>query len=135
MKQSITDYIIKIATPTKVLIGAMVTIVSAGSALGMWVYNKGKADAKKEVKEISYEGKIDGLIVSFDSLRQDVKALLFSQVEIEKNQSDHLLYEEKQEARFKTLEGSYTSLLPLINRLDVYVKYLEDTKSENEKKK
>jgi hypothetical protein len=44
------------------------------------------------------------------------------------------MYESKQEARFKTLESSYTDFLQVANRLDVYVKYLEATKKENEKK-
>lgn len=68
MKQSIIDYLIKIATPTKVIITALVAVISAVSTLAMVIYNKGVKDAKKEVKEVSYEGKIDRLIAN-DSLK------------------------------------------------------------------
>jgi hypothetical protein len=134
MKQSLINYITKIATPTKVVVTALVAVISAVSTLAMVIYNKGKADAKKEVKEISYEGKIDKLIKA-DSLKTiTLQKLIVNQDSIIDDQRDHMMYESKQEARFKTLESSYTDFLQVANRLDVYVKYLEATKKENEKK-
>jgi hypothetical protein len=119
------------------VIGTFISFVVV-TAYGVYKFAEanGYEKAKKEVKEISYEGKIDKALLSLDSIRKDVKGLRAGQKVITEDYSDHLLYEEKQETRFKTLENSYTTLLPAINQLGVYVKYLEDSKkaSENEKK-
>jgi hypothetical protein len=48
MKQSLLTYITKIATPSKVIVTALVAVISAVSTLAMVIYNKGKADATKD---------------------------------------------------------------------------------------
>jgi hypothetical protein len=121
MKQSLLTYITKIATPTKVVVTALVAVISAVSTLAMVIYNKGKADAKKEVKEISYEGKIDKLILS-DSL----KTITLQELMI--NQNEIIFKQEEQKNAYNSLR---TVVLDIAKNqkvtLDQMQQYMEST--------
>jgi hypothetical protein len=117
--------------------GYIATVAAiAGSAWGLKsdIEKKAIKEYSGQVKERSYEGKIDKLIKA-DSLKTiTLQELKVHQTEIINAQTEHMNYEGVQEKRFKALEGSYTDFLQIANRLDLYVKYLESQKSENEKK-
>ena len=114
--------------------GAITSVVLMAYGFYSWSKKQGVDEATANIKEVSYEGKIDKLIES-DSLKTiTLEKLLDNQDSIFKFQRNHLLSEDKQEIRFKTLESSYTDFLQGMGKFKEYIKYLEDTKRENEKK-